>query len=361
MGLPKLFEPKLTGGLGGLVRFRARVSGRQSWKVSVTDQAGLELAAGSGQGPTVDWTWDASLVTAAGIRWRIEVPGATPIAGTIGKTGAGGGPLAISGLSADPETISPNDDGAAESSTITYTTTAAATVTATLLDAVAGQVAELLPATSQAAGEHTLTFDGLGQPDGVYTVVITAVDTNGTSVAQQVQITITRTLGSASLAPAVFTPNGDGKGDELEVSFQLAVPATVKLRVLRDGTWVATPFAGPLPAGAQSLGWDGAKRVGAARDGSYVAVVEVTDTIGTSSLALPFLKDGHPPAIKLFARPARLWVSEAATVTVRVNGALRHLQVRGPGYLALTGISRVRTIVAVARDGAGNKAVLRRP
>ena len=361
VGLPKLFEPKLTGGLGGLVRFRARVSGRQSWKVSVTDQAGLELAAGSGQGPTVDWTWDASLVTAAGIRWRVEVPGATPIAGTIGKTGAGGGPLAISGLSADPETISPNDDGAAESSTITYTTTAAATVTATLLDAVAGQVAELLPATSQAAGEHTLTFDGLGQPDGVYTVVITAVDTNGTSVAQQVQITITRTLGSASLAPAVFTPNGDGKGDELEVSFQLAVPATVKLRVLRDGTWVATPFAGPLPAGAQSLGWDGAKRVGAARDGSYVAVVEVTDTIGTSSLALPFLKDGHPPAIKLFARPARLWVSEAATVTVRVNGALRHLQVRGPGYLALTGISRVRTIVAVARDGAGNKAVLRRP
>ena len=267
----------------------------------------------------------------------IEVPGATPVAGTIGKTGAGGGPLAISGLSADPETISPNDDGAAESSTITYTTTAAATVTATLLDAVAGQVAELLPATSQAAGEHTLAFDGLGQPDGVYTVVITAVDTNGTSVTQQVQITVTRTLGSASLAPAVFTPNGDGKGDELEVSFQLAVPATVKLRVLRDGTWVATPFAGPLPAGAQSLGWDGAKRVGAARDGSYVAVVEVTDTIGTSSLALPFLKDGHPPAIKLFARPARLWVSEAATVTVRVNGALRHLQVRGPGYLALTG------------------------
>ena len=101
--------------------------------------------------------------------------------------------------------------------------------------------------------------------------------------------------------------------------------------------------------------------MGAARDGSYVAVVEVTDTIGTSSLALPFLKDGHPPAVKLFARPARLWVSEAATVTVRVNGALRHLQVRGPGYLALTGISRVRTIVAVARDGAGNKAVLRRP
>ena len=210
-GLPKLFEPKLTGGLGGLVRFRARVSGRQSWRVFVTDQAGLELAAGSGQGPTVDWTWDASLVTAAGIRWRIEVPGATPVAGSIGKTGAGGGPLAISGLSADPETISPNDDGAAESSTITYTTTAAATVTATLLDAVAGQVAELLPATSQAAGEHTLTFDGLGQPDGVYTVVITAVDTNGTSVAQQVQITITRTLGSASLAPAVFTPNGDGR------------------------------------------------------------------------------------------------------------------------------------------------------
>ena len=250
---PKLFEPKLTGGLGGLVRFRARVSSRSPGRCPSPTRPASSSAAGAGQGPTVDWTWDASLVTAAGIRWRIDVPGATPTAGTIGKTGAGGGPLAITGLSADPETISPNDDGAAESSTITYTTTAAATVTATLLDAVAGQVAELAAGDesggrrahahlrrARAAGRRLHRRDHGGGYDG-------------TSVAQQVQITITRTLGSASLAPAVFTPNGDGKGDELEVSFQLAragngeATRSPRRNMGRDPVCRPAPGRGPEP------------------------------------------------------------------------------------------------------------------
>ena len=360
LGLPKLFEPKVTGGLGGLVRFRARVSASLPWKVVVTDSLGQELAAGEGQGPTVDWAWDSSLVSASGIRWQIGVVGATPAAGTLGKA-ASEGPLAITGLAADPETISPNDDGAAEFSTITYTTTAAATVTATLLDATGLQLAEILPPTRLPAGEHAFTFDGLGQPDGVYTAVLAAVDSAGTSVSQQLQISVTRTLGSVSLAPAVFTPNGDGRGDELAVTFQLATPATVRLRVLRDGKWVATPFTGPLDAGPQSIGWDGAKRVGVAPDGSYAAVIEATDTVGTTTISLPFLKDTHSPTIRLYARPPRVWLSEAATATARVNGTLRRLVASGPGYVALSGISRVRSIVVVARDAAGNKAVLRLP
>ena len=358
IGLPKLFGPSVTGGLGGLVRFRARVSGPQAWTVTVADSLGQELAAGTGQGPTVDWSWDASLVAATGIRWQIDVTGATPAEGTLGKT-ASAGPLAITGLVADPETISPNDDGAAESSTITYTTTAAAAVTATLLDATGLQLAEILPSTRLAAGEHTLSFDGLGQPDGVYTVVIAAVGSTGISVSQQLRISVIRTLGSAALAPAVFTPNGDGKADDLRVTFQLAVPATVRLRVLRDGKWVATPFAGPLPAGLQSIGWNGAKRVGVAPDGSYLAVIEATDAVGITSISLPFLKDTHAPTIRLYARPPRVWLSEAATVTARVNGALRRLEAPGPGYLTLTGISRVRSLAVVARDAAGNKAIFR--
>ena len=135
IGLPKLYEPKVTGGLGGPVRFQARVSSALAWKVTVTDALGQQLAVGTGKGPTVDYTWDASLVTAAGASWRIEVAGATPVAGTFGKAVVVAGPLAITGLAADPATISPNGDGQADSTTITYSTNAPATVTATLLDA----------------------------------------------------------------------------------------------------------------------------------------------------------------------------------------------------------------------------------
>jgi len=358
IGLPKIFEPKLTGGLGGPVRFRARVSAPLPWRVAVTDSLGQELAAGTGQGPTVDWTWDASLVAVTSSQWRIEIAGAAPAAGTLEKTVATA-PLAITGPVADPETISPNGDGVAEASTITYTTTAAAAVTATLLDVTGLQLAEILPSTKLAAGEHTLSFDGLGQPDGVYTVVLTATDSAGTSVSQQLGIAVSRTLGSAALTPAVFTPNGDGKADELRVTFQLAAPATVRFRVLRDGKWVATPFAGPLTAGLQTISWNGAKRVGVARDGPYTAVIEATDIVGTASISLPFLKDTRPPTIRLYARPPRLWLSEAATVTARVNGSLRRLETSGPGYLALSGITRVHSVAVVARDAAGNKSVFR--
>jgi hypothetical protein len=361
IGLPKLYEPTATGSLGGPVRFGARVSGALAWRVTVTDALGQELAAGSGLGPTVDWTWDASLVSAAGVHWRIEVAGATPATGTFSKGAVAPPPLAITGLAADPATISPNGDGVAESTAITYATTTTSTVTATLLDATGVQLADILPGALQGAGEHTLAFDGLGLPDGAYTVVITAADSAGTTVSQQLPISINRTLGSVVLAPAIFTPNGDGKADELQVTFQLAVPATVKLRVLRDGKWVATPFAGPLEAGPQTIAWDGSKRVGVALDGSYAAVVEATDTVGTTGVSLPFVKDTHAPTIRLYPRPPRIWVSEPAVVTVRVNGALRHLQVRAPGYVALRGVRRVRSIVVVARDTAGNRAVLRRP
>ena len=48
-------------------------------------------------------------------------------------------------------------------------------------------------------------------------------------------------------------------------------------------------------------------------------------------------------------------------MTVRVNGSLRHLTAPARGYLALDGIRKVRTLVVVARDAAGNRAVLRRP
>ena len=49
-------------------------------------------------------------------------------------------------------------------------------------------------------------------------------------------------------------------------------------------------------------------------------------------------------------------------MTVRVNGSARRLTAAAPGYLTIGGIRRVRSLVAVARDAAGNRsAALRYP
>ena len=361
LGLPKIFDPTVTGGLGGTVRFTARLSSSLPWRVAVVDSLGVELAARAGRGPAVDWSWDASLVAGAGISWRLDVAGATPATGTFGKI-ATGGPLAITEAAADPATISPNGDGLADTTTVTYTTSAAATVSAALLDASGAVLADLVPATRQTAGTHTFAFDGLGLPDGIYRIALTAIDPAGAVVTAELQIVLSRTLGSPSLSPSVFSPNGDGNADELRVGFALAAPATVRLRVLRDGKWVATLTNSVFPAGRQTVVWDGTKRVGVAPDGEYTAVIDATDTVGTTTVTLPFLRDANAPRLRLAARPARLWVSEAATVTMRVNGSARRLTVAAPGYLPIGGVRRVRSLVAVARDTAGNRsAALRFP
>ena len=125
---------------------------------------------------------------------------------------------------------------------------------------------------------------------------------------------------------------------------------------------MATPFSGPLQAGAQKVSWDGAKRIGRPRDGAYSVIVDATDAVGSTAVTLPFLTDAHAPVVRLLAgRPPRLRVSEPATLTVRVNGSARTITARAAGVVALSRIARVRTLVVVARDAAGNRSVLRRP
>ena len=48
-----------------------------------------------------------------------------------------------------------------------------------------------------------------------------------------------------------------------------------------------------------------------------------TPPLVTSHVSLPFRLDALPPVLKLLSSPLRLWVSEPARVTVRVNGATR--------------------------------------
>ena len=74
------------------------------------------------------------------------------------------------------------------------------------------------------------------------------------------------------------------------------------VRITRNGKWVATP-SGSLEAGARKIDWDGVKRVGRLVDGTYEATVEATDSIATSTVALPFSAD--TPAAAASDRPAQ--------------------------------------------------------
>ncbi len=368
IGLPKLYAPLVSGTVPGKVRFRARLSAALTWSVDVVDASGISVAGTTGQGANVDWTWDASLARREPHAYSIESGTATPVTGSLGgalpapiavpaPTAVPAAELTIAALAADPATISPNDDGAADAASITYTLSDGANVAVNVLDA-AGETVETLPRSYRRAGEHLVRFDALELPDGVYAVSLEARGTGGRIAAASVQIVVTRTLGSFDPGRAAFSPDGDGRADRISLGFVLAGPAEVRLRVLRGGKWVATPFAGPLLPGPQRLEWDGSKRVGRLLDGAYDAVLEVTDPIGTATIVVPIVSDTRAPTVKIARRfPLKLLLSEPAELTLRVGGRSLRRQVTTAGTVSVPGVPRAGVIRIVAWDPAGNPSL----
>jgi hypothetical protein len=141
----------------------------------------------------------------------------------------------------------------------------------------------------------------------------------------------------------------------------VTVSSTVTVRIVRDGHWVATAFAGTVEPGEQVASWDGTKRLGRAADGVYTVAVDAASATGTARVELPLLVDATAPRVRVVStEPPRLEVSEAATLVLRVNGARRTLRMPGPGTVRIPRIERLRTLVGTVTDAAGNRTVLRR-
>ena len=358
IGLPKLYAPLVTGTVPGSVRFRARVSSAQSWSIEVADASGIPIASTSGQGAAIDWTWDASLAPRGPYGYAIEAGSALPVTGTLGGSlSSPTAELTLEGLAADPETISPNDDGAADATSVTYTLSDGANVLVTVQDA-AGETVFTLSRAYRKAGEHVVTFDAVDLPDGIYTLTFEAKGTGGRIATGSLEVAVTRTLGSFAPARTAFSPNGDGRADRVGFSFVLGAHADVKLRVLRGGKWIATPFAGPLEAGPQRLEWDGTKRVGRLLDGGYEVVLEATDTIATSSATAPLVADTRVPRVKILRRfPLRISLTEPAELTLRAGGRTLTREIPTAGIVPIPNVPRAGIVRIVAWDAAGNSSI----
>jgi hypothetical protein len=278
----------------------------------------------------------------------------TPADGLIG---GGELALAISGLAADPETVSPNADSIADLTTLTFSLTTDANVAVVVRDLL-GNVVSAVPKRWRRAGEVAIRLDPAPLADGVYRVELTANATGGRAATASTQLAVTRTLGGVAASRVSFSPNADGRADRIAFRFALAQPAEVRLRILRDGKWVATPFSGSLGAGPRTVEWDGAKRVGRLLDGSYEAVLEATDPIATSVVRLPFASDTRLPLLRIVQRsPLKIWVSEPATLKLRFGARTVTREATASGTLAIPRMPRLGIVRVVAWDPAGNRSI----
>jgi uncharacterized protein with LGFP repeats len=330
-GLPKLYTPLVQGQLGGLVRFQARLSETLPWAVTVTDESGVVVGSGSGTSEQIDWAWDASTVADASYTWTISAGDAVRAA--TGTIGAAPVPLAIKSLAATPRTIT-------DSTQITYTLTAPATVTAILRGADGRDVASLFTQQHQ-PGKQSFRFTATNVPEGRYTIVLTAANAK-TTVSASVPVTIDRTVRTFVAAPVVTRSH-------IDFSFELTRAAAARLDIAQGGKTVASVYSASLPAGQQTIGWNAAGR----KDGTYAGVLTTTTEVGSTSRNALFRVDTKSPTLRALSfRALRFWVSEPARITLVVNGARVVRNVRAGTFSYRHG--RVRSVRIVARDAAGN-------
>ena len=329
-GLPKLYAPVVQGQLGGLVRFRARLSESLPWTVTVADAEGVVVATGTGTSDVVDWTWDASVAAGASYGWTISAGAVRPAVGTIGTAPV---PLAIKSLSATPRTL-------AESTQIAYTLTAPAMVTATLRG-VDGRDVAVLFAQRHQPGKQSFRFTATNVPEGRYQIVLTA--SNGkTTVTATLAVSIDRTVRAFSVGPAVTR-------SDVTFSFDLLRAAAVRLDVTRAGRTIAPVLAASLPVGPQSVAW----KASGTTDGTYAGTLTTTGEAGSASRSVLFRIDTKPPRLRALSfRALRFWVSEPATITLVVNGARVVRAVRAGTFSYRQ--TRVRSARITAKDSAGN-------
>src|SRR4249919_320016 len=353
LGGLKIFEP-LVETTGSSVRVRARLSQSQAWTVAVTSSDGVELARGTGTGTSVDWTWESAGAPAGSYTWTISAGTARPAVGTL-RAGGGAAPLAIQGLVADTEAISPNGDGQVDTANLTYRLTAPANVTVELTDAIGGVAETVVDRVWTRAGPHTVTITGDALADGHYNVVVTARTATGASIQKVIPLTVNRTLGLVAVTPVAFSPNDDGRKDRLTLTFSLAAPADVRVRVEREGRWVASPLITSLTPGLQRFVWDGARGTGPIRGGEYRAVVEAEDGAGAISYGVPFVSDTVAPRVRILpGKGLRVEVSEPSLLTFVIDGRSLRRQVARAGVVRIPWSGVPASVRVVGWDAAGN-------
>jgi hypothetical protein len=286
LGLPKLYTPVVTGGVGGQIHFSARLSSSLAWTVTVRNAAGAVVALGRGTGTAVAWTWNATHATGS-YTWTMEAgPDVRPATGAIGKAPPPPPPPLppppppvtsfLSGLTVVPPVTSPDGDGIDDTLTVSYVLTERASVTATVKDATGTVVATLFSNQTEGAKTQSFPYGPAALADGAYTFGVSAVGEDGRSASLSAPFSVDRTLSGLALTTSTLTPNGDGVDDTIGIGFTLAAPANVAVQIEQGGVVAATVFAGGLPAGSSQVFWDG----GVAPSGSYEVDVLVDGPYG---------------------------------------------------------------------------------
>lgn len=191
-----------------------------------------------------------------------------------------------------PSPFSPNADGVFDSTAVYYTLTEQAAIVVSVGDSLSS-ILTMLWSGWEDAGTHNHWWDGyLGDTlaaDGKYHFLLRAIPEispmEETSFPFVVD-TMAPELMSVEVAPSRFSPDGDGVGDSLMISFEAGIePSDQVLITVLDAADdpVRQVYSGTGVSSAV-LFWDGSDSGGAATDdGLFFVNVETRDAAGNSA------------------------------------------------------------------------------
>jgi len=190
--------------------------------------------------------------------------------------------------------FSPNGDGSGDTLTVTAAASEAVAWAVEIIDGAGTVLARLADDGDELAATWDGIVDGAPVADGTYTARITALDAWGNAPATaQISLvvdTVEPTLDQVapqSVAPAVFTPNGDGLTDDARVGFGSSEAGTILATVRDASRTVTATFSGAMATGAGSIAWDGRTTAGGyAPDGAYTIALRPTDRAGNRGATL---------------------------------------------------------------------------
>ncbi len=306
---PAAFSPN-GDGVRDTDTLHAALSGIDDWTIAVSNASGSVVARFSGAGSLASAVWDGR--DTAGRR----VPDGTYTA-SFGATSANGTARpasvavrvdtvspTITGLGVAPRVISPNGDGIADVARVTFGVSEPCRVSLTVLDAKGAVVRGVAPVRAPAGAER-LIWDGMVSAgdaltpaaDGVYSVVVRAVDVAGNQSTSQCAVRVDDTLGHPRVAPAWLSPNGDGVDDAALVSFRTARTARIGIAIAGPGGAVRYRVAlGSLTRGLHAWQWDGQNASGGVvADGAYTCTITAVNGAGHVAVKLRLHVDTVPP------------------------------------------------------------------
>jgi len=242
----------------------------------------------------------------------------------------------LTGISVNPETISPRPGEPNRATKIAYSLSRAARVTVYLVNEKGKFV--LRENQSRAAGDFEILFGGSVDNktlnDGTYQVVVEAQDENGVSENKTGTLTIVNAdttlpeLQAFTVFPTEFTPNQDGLDDRVIIRYYLTKPARVTV-YLTDGSTGVRAKKIPIEekkettlltpdklseVGPHEYDYDAGIDRGAPPppDGNYTVVAEAVDANGN------VVKQESPLTIKNGGTPRAAIIGSAGDFNPRV-------------------------------------------